>query len=713
MTKNWALAAALLSLAVSISCSSARSPVGPAVSVQATGNVAVLYVGQANVQITATVSNTNNKGVAWSLTDQNGAPCNDPATCGTLSSTSSNPVNYTAPGSPASVTVVATSQADTRATGSLPLTIQNIQVFVTPTSSQSVPVNVGTGLQQELEAVAVPDDAPQTFTWPVPACGTITPDPNNSALAVFKAPNSTCSQFQIPPPASIDLNQCSDPVNHPCQPAIVNVISSRLPAGTYAFRYTGFDIGGAIAVTGQFVSNGNGTIQGGTQEDELSGSHAVCAIQNTSSYSFSSNQQGTITLNALCGGSATKSTYDMVLDATGDIQMIEDTSGDTTNRHGSGVIEPVPSPSTLNTAALKGSFAFGFTGVNLSGKRVGFVGVVTLDGSGNITGGTMDTNDNGTAAGPLAISSCSPNCYSMSNGVGSMTINVSGGQSYSFELYGVSGQSKRTDPLLIYAISTAVGPALSGTMTFQDPNPSYDLTTFRGTNVAVLSGVSTSGTDSNVALSTVFMDGKSGSLSGSFDQNNGGTLVPSTIDTNNPGQFFSNGYSYSNTGCAACGRYTINLLGNPTANPPAPMQFVMYASAANRGYLLDQSSDSVMTGTIAPQTSPAGGSFAASEMPSPFAAATQGSPTSAVEPVVDNLLLTWVNPTQGLTGTQTVRSGSQALTGSYTDTSDGIGTFTLTAPGSQTYVFYQLDLTHFWMLEMDTTKDPSAIYAQQ
>ncbi len=711
MMKTWALAAALLSLVVSISCSSARSPVGPVVSVTARNGIAVLFTGQANVQITATVSNTDNKAVAWTLTDQNGAACNDPATCGTLSSTSANPVSYTAPGSPASVTVVATSQADTRATGSLPLTIQNIQVFVAPTSSQSVPVNVGTGLQQQFEAVAVPDDAPQTFTWPAPACGTITPDPNNSALAVFKAPNSTCTQFQILP-ASVDANQCSDPTNHPCQPAFVNVIGSRLPAGTYAFRYTGFDIGGAIAVTGQFVSLGNGAIQGGTQEDELSGSHAVCTIQSTgSSYSFSSNQQGTITLNALCAGSATKSTYDMVIDAAGDIQMIEDTSGDTTNRHGSGVIQPVPTPSGLNTAALKGSFAFGFTGVDLNGFRFGTVGVVTLDGSGNITGGTLDTNDNSTPAGPLAISSCN-SCYSMTNGVGSMTITANG-QPYPLVLYGVSGQSKRTNPLLIYAISSAVGPALSGTMTFQDPNPSYDLTTFKGTNVAVLSGASTSGSDSNVALSTVSMDGRSGSLSGSFDQNNGGTLLPSTIDTNNPGQFFSNGYSYTNTGCTACGRYTINLLGNPTANPPLPMQFVMYASAANRGYLLDQSSASVMTGTIAPQTSPPGGSFAASEMPSTYAAATQASGVSAVEPVVDNLLLTWVSPTQGLTGTQTVRSGSQGLTGSYTDTSNGIGTFTLTAPAKQTYVFYQLDLTHFWMLEMDTTKDPSAIYAQQ
>src|SRR5215471_20906013 len=107
MMKTWALAAALSALAVSIGCSSARSPVGPVVSVSAKNGIAVLYVGQPNVQITATVSNTNNTAVAWTLTDQNGAPCNTPATCGTLSSTSANPVNYTAPGSPTTVNVVA------------------------------------------------------------------------------------------------------------------------------------------------------------------------------------------------------------------------------------------------------------------------------------------------------------------------------------------------------------------------------------------------------------------------------------------------------------------------------------------------------------------------------------------------------------------------------------------------------------------------------
>ena len=78
-------------------------------------------------------------------------------------------------------------------------------------------------------------------------------------------------------------------------------------------------------------------------------------------------------------------TYTVVLDANGDIQMIESDSNGT----GSGVIEQLTTaPSKFDLTSLSGSFVFGFTGVDISGKRVGYAGVLPMDGSGHIGGTT-------------------------------------------------------------------------------------------------------------------------------------------------------------------------------------------------------------------------------------------------------------------------------------------------------------------------------------
>lgn len=89
-------------------------------------------------QFTATVQNASNPAVRWSLS---GSGCAG-AACGRLSSTSSNPVTYTAPGAvpnPATVTVKATSVADRSQSASASVTI--VQVC-TGTAFAGVPVDV-------------------------------------------------------------------------------------------------------------------------------------------------------------------------------------------------------------------------------------------------------------------------------------------------------------------------------------------------------------------------------------------------------------------------------------------------------------------------------------------------------------------------------------------------------------------------------------------
>ena len=725
MNKNWALAAALLSLAVSISCSSARSPVGPVVSVSAKNGLSVLYVGEPNVQITATVQNTSNTTVTWSLTDQNGAACTDPATCGTLSSTSANPVSYTAPGSPTSVTVVATSQADPRATGSLPLTISAISVQVTPYNT-----NIGTGLKQQFTAVVLPDQAPQAVTWSASCGGCI-----NANTGILTGPGST---GQVTVTATVATQGLSGSGSIPA-----TVVSSRLPAGSYAFRISGYDVNTklATAAAGTFSVGNSNNITGGIWDELINNSVPEPCTFTGGTFTAVSNNQGKLALNGLCNGSNRSPVYNVVFDAAGDMQMIEADNIAT----GSGVIEPVTGIFNFNTAT---SFVFGFTGVDVSGNRTGYSGFIPMDGQGHIgnggTPGLIDINDNGTASSASDVTGT----YSMSNGVGSMTLTSSSlNNTFHFDLYVVSGQaSNKTAPLTLYAISTDSNPAVSGTVVFQDPKVKNDSTPddlLNKNSIIALTGFDANNGGSNVSLSWISPD-KKGNISGNFDQNDAGTIQ-------SPG--FSNTYcsSASGTTCAnnSDGRYIINLLGS-TSGSPAGIPFVLYLSSANTGFVLDQSSSSVMTGTIAPQILQNDlVSYAPSELPSTYAAANtscagadpSGGPQCAL---VANLLLTWAGngSCSGRCVSGTEWFGAQSPTGAgtavgggandtYTLSQGGAGgtgqggsSIVLTTPSNQTFVIYMLDVfdnlqptldtSHFLMIQVDKgVTNASIINVQQ
>jgi hypothetical protein len=270
----------------------------------------------------------------------------------------------------------------------------------------------------------------------------------------------------------------------------------------------------------------------------------------------------------------------------------------------------------------------------------------------------------------------------------------------------------------------ATHPAVSGTMVLQDSTPTYNNAAFKGTSVSALTGAN--GAHTNVSLTLGTTDGD-GNFSGQFDQNDAGTIV-SIVQF--PPASGANNYTYAATGTN--GRYTFNLLGNPTANPVvAPLPFILYASGANRGFLLDQSSSSVMTGTMNSQGK-GGGLFANSELPGTYAAATTSSSNSEVVPLAANLLATiQTTPATGaltynISGTQ-YPAPQQTVTGTYTMSFSGTGTIALTAPATQNYVIYVLGtsgctstqnpvcaIQDFLMMDVDKTNpNASIIFAQQ
>jgi hypothetical protein len=727
MIKNSLFAVALLSLALAGGCAKGGNGTGPPpatvdVSITSPGNVgpSAIYPTQ-TVTLTATVSNSTKTAVSWSLS---GPGTLTPVTPATTPATAT----YVGPAAAGSATVTATLVSNASATGSLALTVVDVTTVVSPAT-----VTVGSGLAQQFTAINVPDDAPQTFNW---TCTVSTASPTARGYAKGYASSNACAAFSsdgsgvatylandnctgncvtISAASTLDPNFCStSPQN--CRSAKISVASSRV-TGTYAFQFSGYDNAStpaAVAVSGTFTAT-NGTITSGVEE-ELTSSGPVQHSITGGSYTpnsadpNSSNQAGTLALTLPANIYPNK--FQVVLNGAGDIQMIEaDGQGS-----GSGIAEKTSS-SSLFTGTQ--TYAFGFTGVDLGGHRVGYAGVFPMSGngtSGAIAGGQMDVNGSAFCASPCAVTGSYT--YNSASNIGQ--ISLTSPVPLVFDFFIASGQANRTNPLTLYAItdqSDPTHPLVSGMMVLQDSTQTYNNAAFNGTSVSALTGTGPNGTNTNVSLSLAIADGM-GNLSGQFDQNNAGTILSAV-------QFPPAGAKYSYTATGTNGRYTFQLLGNPNASPVvAPITFILYATGTNRGFLLDQSSSSVMTGAMNPQGK-GSGAFAASELAGPYAAATTSDASAGVSPIAANLLLT--SPGGGvfnISGTE--YPGAQAVTGLYTLSFAGDGTIQLSAPTAQNYVIYVQDtvacsgqgltcaIQDFYMMDTDSSNpNASIIFAQQ
>ena len=710
MIKKLLSAAVLLSLVLLGGCAKGGSgPCAtncPTLTLNNTSN-GILQVSQAPVTvpitITATFMHTTETAVNWSIT---GTSCTgSPNPCGSFTSTASLTATYQAPSTvptDPSITIVATAQGDSSLTALMPLTVVDISTAVQPAQS-----SVGLGLAQQFTTVALPDNAPQQFTWSCTAngvpCVNFIPGSNGAMVYTPVAAEKCNNCVKISTLATADPNSCAKG----CTPAQASVVTSRLSGNSanaqFAFRFSGYDNNGKqVLVAGTFTAIGNGISSGIEDEISWNGSEYAYAQHLISGGSYtpinssdpSSNNSGTLVLTT----GVAPNHFQVVLDAAGDIQMIEsDGQG-----NGAGVAEPVANNNGFNSGNQ--TFAFGFTGVDSSANRAGYAGLMPIN-SGAVVGGMMDTNDNGNTTNICGSSPCNnvagSYSYDPNSNLGSLILTSA--VTMHFDFFVAKGTTNATNPLTLYAISTdpdATHPAVLGTMVYQDPSPgtskTYDLTAFNGSSISALTG-----TNANVSLTYGTTNG-SGGFTGGFDQNKEGTMVSVPYS---PGFTFTYAPAPSS---ATNGRYTFQMLGNPT-----PMAFILYASGANRGFLLDQSSPAVITGTMDSQSTKVAGTFAASAMPGTFAVATNSCSASgtnacnasSLAPLTMNLLLTSPgNSVFNVAGTQNPPGPSGNVTGQYAIQFTGTGTIGLTAPATENYIIYAVDRTHFYMIR-DASKD--------
>jgi hypothetical protein len=225
-------------------------------------------------------------------------------------------------------------------------------------------------------------------------------------------------------------------------------------------------------------------------------------------------------------------------------------------------------------------------------------------------------------------------------------------------------------------------------------------------SVSNLTGVDSTGTHSQVSLTAARGD-SNGNISASYDANNGGGIIIAAKTFNS---------TYSATGS---GRYTVDWL-NPAVH------FVLYLSAANRGFLLEIDSkipNEVYTGTMDPQP---GSAFATSEMVGSLAAATDSSGSPGASPVAMNFLMSFATLTSFTVAgaqDQTGQPAGQTLAGTGTfDLNTSTGVITLSQPSASTkYVVYPLDnpkpsflIQHFEMIDVDPANtNPTVIFGER
>ncbi|HKW88428.1 MAG TPA: hypothetical protein VJN21_06700 [Candidatus Acidoferrales bacterium] len=609
----------------------------------------------------------SNPGVTWTLS---GTSCSG-ATCGTLDSTTANPVTYTAPATaPASnmmVTLTATSVADTSQSASAIITVLALSISVSP-SSASVVVNA----TQQITATVFSDPSNGGVTWTLtqsgvncsPTCGSLSANSSLSGAPItFTAPSS------VPSPATVTLTATVVAAPNPSAKATFTITtaaaacgsgSESLFSGQYAFLLQGFDQNGAVAIAGSFTADGTGKITAGGEDiNNSSGAQKNLTISPSSSsasgYSVGADNRGCLTI-VNSNGTTTKFRFALgsltgtpSVATKGQIIEFDDAAGTGAPplARGSGFIRK--QDATSFTTSLSGTYAFGLSGNDSSGGRFAIAGVLTAAGAGSLTTGNADADDAGGVATDVVCAGCGNYSTSLdANGRGTaMTTFPTPLITVDFAFYQVSA----SEAIFISVDSILTVPIQSGEALLESGAGSFSATSISGNSVIRTEGFGGGGTTGPSVSINLLTITSTGNFSLIEDLDQGGTVTNNSSRTG----------TYS---VASNGRVTLPSGGGK--NPP-----VLYLINANTAFLVGTGGASEL-GFVEPQS---GSSFSNSSLSGNFFFGTEGPTGSGVT------MQSGAESPSGGNFTGTADSSGpgglthgQSISGSYSVTSNGTGT---------------------------------------
>lgn len=468
------------------------------------------------------------------------------------------------------------------ATQSLSITISPVSVSSTQPSNATIgtsyndtPVTASGGATPYTYAVAS-GTLPSGLSLNT-STGAITGTPDSSAIDEAFSISVTDSSVPANTATSSTLNMIVD---------LATTTTSPLPAGTVSTAYSQ-----QIAVEG----------------GQPPYSYSVDASGNALPAGLSLSSSGAVSGTPTTAGTTSNVLVD-VSDSAATTQTIQPAYAITINP-----ADPCASAASGSESLLNGQYAFvlkGFDNGQGSGESgmaepalVG--GVLTLDGSGNITAGTLDMNLNATAG--VQSNSITSGSYKVgSDGRACMTITTPAGtQHYRLSLGNISGGVASTGHMIDF---DANGPFTAGTMLKQDT------TAFSTSKVTGNYAFGVSAAQNTVTSQNSISGGKFG-VAGVFNLSTG-SVTGGVLDTNGNGQLDQNASCTDYSTCTAIsissgGSYTIDATsgrGTLTFTPSGASQVsaVIYVVSSNEFLILnseDQTNNSVFAGTALLQAS--------------------------------------------------------------------------------------------------------------
>jgi hypothetical protein len=340
-----------------------------------------------------------------------------------------------------------------------------------------------------------------------------------------------------------------------------------------------------------------------------------------------------------------------------------------------------------SNGSLAGQYAFAFSGESGS-VPVAAVGSISLDGSGNITGGAEDIAN----AGVTSATITGGTYHLGTDGRGTATIQTSSGSStWQFVV--------ESHNRLFAVTSDTTSGTMVGTLDLQDPTQ-FSAAAITGSYALLLTSPVTSASGSAIAqIGAVTADGAGNLPSGLQDVNTSGGPQASLAVT---------GTYVAPT--ASTGRGTLTLSSSFGAQT-----FTYYLVDGTTLKLLEQSAARASSGQLAKQ---APGPFSAANVKGKFATAILGSTASGPGTFGAQFALDGAGSVTGTIDTNLNGNvlSDVAVTGTYTvsDATTGRTVVTMTGGGkTYSFVVYPADNQNLSIEETDTLIAAGTAYAQQ
>jgi hypothetical protein len=578
---------------------------GP-VTITVSPTTVTLNQSAAQTFVATVTPSTTNQAVTWALT---GTGCSG-STCGTISSTTANPIVYTAPATaptPNVVTLTVTSVADASQSSPATITISNqapVAILASPANATFV---AGAG-PENFTATVTPSNVDQTVTWALSgtgcsgsSCGTIN---STTANPVQYTPPTTPV---TPGPVTLVATANADPTKTAVVTITVLATQNALITGQYAYQLYGFTITGSpVGISGSFTADGNGNITGGDQDVNVNG-NVTTSTSVTGTYSLGTDLQGTFTLTSIPG----VPTFAFALHAQGQGGTVIEFDSSGNYAYGGLALQ---TSSAFSLGAIAGSYVFCLTANAVGPSRVAALGQVSFGPTGTISSGIADSYSTTGVNLSSATVTGSLNAPD-SSGRGTAQITLGAANSYNLSYYIVGTSALYL--LDIEPVSTG-NPLFAGNAASQQPG--LDNAALNSPSVFHVVGLSSSGIaepSSDIGMFT----GSSTTLAitGQLDANDAGLITSSSSVT---GSFTSIS--------TITGRGTIIFTDSTSGT--TLLTAVFYLTQAGTGVMLENSvvSNEVRIGSIEPQT---GSPFTNASLTGNFLAGEDSPSTSDISNV--------------------------------------------------------------------------------